>query len=146
MGIFVQTTNLKRHFQFNSSLPLNNCINLDIAGHYGTERSEEDLTVEDGVVEVRALDWVQTKQQQLGVVADLDRGAHALKEVECRALVELLLRMLENSEDDGLRAGEDEGGQVGSQHHHPGRSLFQMITAHYEMYFLTLLAGSVFLY
>ena len=44
------------------------------------------------------------------MVANLDKGAEALEEVECRALVELLLRMLENPKDDGLRAGKDEGG------------------------------------
>ena len=96
-------------------------VYLGIAGHYGNDRTKEDLTVEDGVIEVSALDWGHAKQEQLGVVANLDRGAQTLKEVECCTLVELLLRVLEDSEYDGLGTGKDNSGQVGNEHHQPGK-------------------------
>ena len=55
--------NILGHVLHYSSSLLNNCIQLDIAGHNCAERSNEDLTVEveDVVVEVRALYRVHTK-------------------------------------------------------------------------------------
>ena len=106
-----------------SHLPLEHCIYLCIAGHYGNDRTKEDLTIEDGMVQVSTLHWAQTKQDQLGLVPSHHTCAQILEEVECRALVELLLRMLENPEDEGLWAGKDEGGQICSEHHQPEKDV-----------------------
>ena len=72
------------------------------------------------MIEVGPLDWGQAMQNQMGVVANMHLSTEALEEVECCTLVELLDRVLEDPEDDGLGAGKDQGGQVGDEHHQPG--------------------------
>ena len=68
--------------EVNKYLPFQHKIYLDIADHDGNEGTKEDLTVEDGVIEVSTLDGSETKQEQLDMVANLHRAAEVLEEVE----------------------------------------------------------------
>ena len=102
------------------TLPGEDEIDLDIAGNNDDEGEEEDLTVEDGVVEVSPLDGGQTTKVEVGGFSNHHRAGQLLKEVKSWALVEFCLRMFEDSEDDGLGDGEDDGDKPGHDHHQPG--------------------------
>ena len=115
-----------------SNLPFQDYVDLGVAGHDHEEGAEEDLAVEDGVIEILALDGWQAKQLRDVLLCDVfipDRGAQVTGEVQgggqvteeifgC-ALVEILLWVFENSEDEGLGTGRDKGSNVGKEDHHP---------------------------
>ena len=48
-------------FQHVFHLPFQNIVYFDVASYYGDDWAKEDLTVEDGVVEVRGLQWCHTQ-------------------------------------------------------------------------------------
>ena len=102
------------------TLPGENEIDLDIAGNNDDEGEEEDLTVEDGVVEVSPLDGSEANEEGVGHIVNHYRGGQVLKEVECGALVEVLDWVLEHPEDDGLGGGEHQGQDPDGQHHGSG--------------------------
>ena len=87
-------------------IPFQDCINFGIAGWNSDDWTEEDLTVEDGMIKVGTLDWRKAKQKKLGMVPNLDGGAHTLEEVICCALPELLDWVFKDTEYDGLWAGK----------------------------------------
>ena len=57
-------------------------------------------------------------------------GGETLEEVVGCALVELLVRMLEHSEYDGLRAGEYKGHQPGKDYKQPRNTQYQSSAVH----------------
>ena len=112
-----------------SNLPFQDYVDLGVAGHDHAEGAEEDLAVEDGVIEILALDRWQAKQKSLCDVFIPDRGVQVTREVQGgaqiteevvgRTLVEILLWVFENSEDDGLGTGTDKGRDVGNKDRYP---------------------------
>ena len=82
------------------TLPGEDEIDLDIAGNNDDEGDEEDLTVEDGVVEVSPLDGSEANEEGVGHIVNHYGGGKALKEVECGALVKVLDWVLEHPEDE----------------------------------------------
>ena len=71
------------------------------------------------MVKISPLDGSETSQVEVGGVSNQHWRGDVLEEVVCSALVEILLRMFQNPEDDGLWTGEQEGGQPGKDDHQP---------------------------
>ena len=81
----------------------------------------------------------------MALVSNLEGSAQAFKVLEGGALVELLLRVLENPEDDSLGASKHHGDHVGKEHHQPkvGTSISNLLafTSVYQKICLMIVSG-----